>query len=260
MRRRFVLARLAEAVRRQDWFTAVVEVAVVVLGVVIGFQVTSWGQARSDRAREQVYLRQLAAELRETDWLIIRADSAAAVRDTATTRLLRASYEPPPPRDSVMIWLYEADYVVSVEPVLGTVEALVSTGDLSLIRDDSLRTALTRYLRDAREHVFVQQDQMQQWHASNRVMLEGLDPAEQYLSVVPPSSTDSLTRDPLSPFSSSPDRSPYRFDHEAYLSDPSVHRALFEMYVNQQNMRRSWTRLLRGGERLKQSVEAEIAE
>ena len=43
-RRRFAVARLAGAVRRQDWLTVVVEIAVVVIGVVIGFQVTAWGK------------------------------------------------------------------------------------------------------------------------------------------------------------------------------------------------------------------------
>ena len=40
-RHRFVLARLADGIRRQDWFTVLVEIAIVVLGVVIGFQVTA---------------------------------------------------------------------------------------------------------------------------------------------------------------------------------------------------------------------------
>jgi hypothetical protein len=44
-----------------------VEAAVVVLGVAIGFQVAAWGSARSDVAKEQRYLSQLASDLRETE-------------------------------------------------------------------------------------------------------------------------------------------------------------------------------------------------
>ena len=63
-RRRFVLARLAEAVRRQDWFTVLVEVGVVVLGVVIGFQVNAWGAAQADERRGRAYAERLIADLR----------------------------------------------------------------------------------------------------------------------------------------------------------------------------------------------------
>ena len=256
--RPFLFGRLADTVRRQDWFTVLVEVAIVVLGVVIGFQVTAWGQARADRVKEQVYLNQLATDLRETILLIGKADTFAARRDTATTQILRAAYGPPPPRSELMAWLRDADRVTSVEPVAGTVEALVATGDLNLIRDVALRSDLTSYLRDVRAHLALQQDQMAQWHRSNKVMLEGLDPAEQFLSGLTPAASDSLTRDPLSPYPSLRERTPYRFDHETYLSDPIVHRALFEMYINQQNLRTSWNRLLRSSEDLLSLVEAGI--
>ncbi len=39
------------------------EVCVVIVGVVIGFQVTAWGQARADQAREQGYLERIHEDL-----------------------------------------------------------------------------------------------------------------------------------------------------------------------------------------------------
>ena len=148
-RRRFVLARLATAVRRQDWFTVLVEIAIVVLGVVIGLQVNDWGQRRADRVKEQAYLRQLASDLRETERDVAEGDSIAAqVSHEAITKLLRAWGRPErAPRDSVLAWHRLATRYSITVPVVGTAEALVATGDISLIRDDSLRTAITAYLR-----------------------------------------------------------------------------------------------------------------
>ena len=145
--RRFLLARLAGAVRRQDWFTVLVEIAVVVLGVVIGFQVTAWGQARADRATEQTYLRQLAADLRQTQREAVRVDSIITPSDRAGAALLHSYVQrETPPDDSLSQWLYDAFRYEVVYPVTGTAEALVATGDLGLLRDDSLRTAVTAYI------------------------------------------------------------------------------------------------------------------
>ena len=94
-RRRFLLARLAGAIRRQEWFTVLVEIAVVVLGVVIGFQVTAWGQSRSDRAKERTYLRQIAADLRETERRLDAADARSAYPDLLPRRHFWAAERSP---------------------------------------------------------------------------------------------------------------------------------------------------------------------
>ncbi|NNF58213.1 MAG: hypothetical protein HKN04_08215, partial [Rhodothermaceae bacterium] len=65
-----ILARLRRAIQEQNWFAVVLEIVIVVLGVVIGFQISAWGEARADRAQEQVYLQQLAADLRATEALM----------------------------------------------------------------------------------------------------------------------------------------------------------------------------------------------
>ena len=137
-----ILGRLTQAVREQNWFAVALELAIVVLGVVIGFQVTSWGQSRADRAQEQVYLRQLAADLHETRRLVERADSihTANGSDRAAANAIQMYYLPqPPPRDSVIEWLVRPSWIEVVTPLLGTADALISSGDLGLVRDDSHR-------------------------------------------------------------------------------------------------------------------------
>lgn len=158
------LGRIARALRRQDWVTVAVEVSIVVLGVVIGFQVTAWGQERSDRARERGHLHQLAADLRETVRLVHAADSSRYESERAAGLLWDAFYAPePPPRDSLLAWRAHASFSGSTYPVLGTAEALVSSGEIALMRDDTLRTAILAYLQDARREVDTQKLARARW-------------------------------------------------------------------------------------------------
>ena len=50
-----------------------------------------------------------------------------------------------------MRWLSRMDYIASPRPVLGTVEALLASGDFGGVRDDSLRAAILRYHDRTRE-------------------------------------------------------------------------------------------------------------
>ena len=57
-----ILKRLQNALSRQDWFAVCLEIAIVVVGVVLGFQVTAWGEERADRATERELLEGLRTE------------------------------------------------------------------------------------------------------------------------------------------------------------------------------------------------------
>ncbi len=61
-----ILRRLATALRRQDWFTVVIETLIVVLGVFLGLQVNNWNEARIARADEREFLTQLRNELKDS--------------------------------------------------------------------------------------------------------------------------------------------------------------------------------------------------
>ncbi len=51
-----ILRRVAAAIRRQDWFAVLIEIAIVVIGVFIGLQVNNWNEARIERSQERAYL------------------------------------------------------------------------------------------------------------------------------------------------------------------------------------------------------------
>ena len=47
-----ILRRIAEHLRQQHWTAALIELAIVVLGVFIGLQADAWNDARKERAAE----------------------------------------------------------------------------------------------------------------------------------------------------------------------------------------------------------------
>lgn len=135
------------------WFGA--EYLIIVLGVLTAVGINAWWGDRQDAAKEQTYLRQLAADLAETERIVAERDDRMAVQTHAGFDRLLSSFDAVerPPADSVAAWLRQSLYVASPLPVLGTAEALVATGDLGLIADDSLRAAVLRYLDVSREAV-----------------------------------------------------------------------------------------------------------
>lgn len=142
-----ILGRLAAAVREQNWFAVGLEVAIVVLGVVIGFQVTAWGNERAERAREQVLLRGLRADFVENRAKYARI---AALRDRQMHQLrdLHALTEPSPPEPDPAVF----DSLLSafidwrdLDPTVGRINAVLGSGQIALVQSDSLQDALARW-------------------------------------------------------------------------------------------------------------------
>ena len=164
-----ILARLSRPIREQNWFAVALEFVIVILGVVIGFQVTAWNEARQDRAAEQSILVQLHEEFEE-----LQAIELAYLERTLQQRRLIALWldalEDPDPVDMARLRGIVLDFYESEDPERGQVLAsgpvhnvftdpiggerqpsasvvfqqLVASGDLRLIRSERLRAALTR--------------------------------------------------------------------------------------------------------------------
>ncbi|NNF57966.1 MAG: hypothetical protein HKN04_06960, partial [Rhodothermaceae bacterium] len=127
------------------WFGA--EYLIVVLGVLTAVGLNAWWQGRQDAAREQAYLHQLVDDLQETRTQLEHTERILALQGASLGRLLRPYRSSSrPPGDSVLTWMGSFVFLQQPAFVTGTATALVETGDLNLIRNDSLRTAITSYL------------------------------------------------------------------------------------------------------------------
>ena len=142
-----ILGRLAAAVREQNWFAVALEVVIVIVGVVIGFQVTAWGNERAERAREQVLLRGLHADFVENRAVYERV---ATRREETVQQMgdLLAMTGPSPAEpdpavfDSLLSGLLGW---INLDPTVGRVDALLESGQIALVRADSLQAALSAW-------------------------------------------------------------------------------------------------------------------
>ncbi len=69
-----ILRRFATALRRQDWFTVVIETLIVVLGVFLGLQVNNWNDAKTEKTTERQLLSQVQTDIQaavslKSEWL-----------------------------------------------------------------------------------------------------------------------------------------------------------------------------------------------
>jgi hypothetical protein len=125
------------------WFFA--ELLVVITGILIALAAQSWWQNRGNENAERAYLEQLLADTRENEELLTRritADSTARHRAGRMAAILRERL-PLPPQDTMAVLARLGSTTFSL--ITATYDGLIATGDIKLLRNDSLRTA-TLYL------------------------------------------------------------------------------------------------------------------
>lgn len=130
------------------WRTAAREFVVIAAGALAALGAQAWWQGRQDREREQAYLRQLLVDTRENAHRLAHAIATDSTTRDALTHLVVRLYDPagPPSADTVLAALSGTVFSASdFQPIAGTYGALIATGDLRLIRDDSLRARLVAY-------------------------------------------------------------------------------------------------------------------
>jgi hypothetical protein len=136
--------------RSLRWFMA--ELIVVVAGVLIALSAQRWWQAREDSARESAYMTQLVSDIRQTEAQVAAIDSASLPALMSSANLLRGyRARVKPPRDSLLLWASSSVSYNRVLPVMATAEALISTGDVRIVSDDSVRMAIYDYVAASRD-------------------------------------------------------------------------------------------------------------
>lgn len=136
--------KVAHRWRGFDWTHVMIELATVVIGILIALAVNNWAQARNNAAREADYLKRLLADSTENQALLQERIDLHARRADRLARLRRWLTEGAErPKDDEVSevlcrWFIQPALRVRRE----TYAELVSTGNLALLRDVSLRTLL----------------------------------------------------------------------------------------------------------------------
>ena len=127
------------------WFAG--EFLVVVAGVLAALAMQSWYQASRDAKAANVYLAQLQSDLEASEQMLRTAVMEDSLRAAANGWLLDALHAREiPSADSSKSWLrFRLGFYSDPRPVLGTVNTLIETGDIRLIRNAQLRSQIVAY-------------------------------------------------------------------------------------------------------------------
>ena len=157
------------------WFLA--EFLVVVAGVLVALAVNGLMQERIDQQREQVYLRQLSADLVRSDAEMSKAVTFMHERALAAARVLHRFWRKPAAVDETLLRdLAQPRSTRRFRPVLGTAEALSASGEVGLIRSDALRADLLAYVELVRTRL-EEIDRYDETYYRPGVAMLGLAPA-----------------------------------------------------------------------------------
>jgi hypothetical protein len=241
------------------WFAA--EFLVVVTGILVALALQAWYEGRREADRERSYLAQLDADLLGTERLLAEVDSLNRPSDLAGSQMMRAFYAAtPPPRDSILDWFVRSNQYELARPVTATAEALVTTGDLNLIRSDSVRAAVATYLEASQRLVASQATYETEFLRASDDMDRKIDFVESIPASVPQAVLDSVARaNPMFPLPPGPRRHPFPVDTDELLRDRDAHFAIGQMISAKRNMASIRREMRESAQRLRALVTAERA-
>jgi hypothetical protein len=145
-----ILRRITEHLRSQNWFAVGLELIVVVVGIVIGLQADAWMSVKRDRALEVEYFERLVSDMEES---VLAQQANIETFDDGTAsidyiaQLQRAGTFEGVDEERLIQGLNSVGWVAPPATNMVTVRELQSTGNISLIRDVSVRAAIGQFER-----------------------------------------------------------------------------------------------------------------
>lgn len=146
-----ILRRFSAALRAQNWSAVLVEIAIVVIGVFIGIEVSNWNAGRLEHDAARVYQVRLREELAANILdLQKRQDYYAQVRSHGLAAL--AAFDQP--RESLgeafLNDAYQASQIGPRSIGRSTYDEILSVGALPTIGDSRLRNRMSTYYQALR--------------------------------------------------------------------------------------------------------------
>lgn len=147
-----ILRRLATAIREQNWFTVIIEILIVVLGVFIGLQVQQYAVEQDRKASEEQYLGRLRSEVEQ---LIVtrlyydktrKSDSAELRR---AVKILNGDDNISEFTPELCLAIVNSSFTTVAPFGLPTATELLSAGRLDQISSPNVRKAILALIQDA---------------------------------------------------------------------------------------------------------------
>lgn len=151
-----LLRRLMEHVKDQNWTVVWLDLVIVIIGVFMGIQVANWNDERRQRSMGVVILERLEADFVSiqagASFRVERVESHIAAADKVMSQALAATL-----KDDLSGLREKLTAIGHITPVSSspTLTQLVTNGEMSLIRSEPLRRALTEFEGTVSRHRIV---------------------------------------------------------------------------------------------------------
>ena len=127
---------------------AIGEIVLVVIGILIALQINNWNQNRLNQDLESLYYKRLLDDVRE-EKLILEATINYSKQVSFHAKKAIAIFENSSNADSDpienLIDMYQASQYTDYYSAASTFKELIASGQINLIQNDSVKTALIRY-------------------------------------------------------------------------------------------------------------------
>lgn len=165
-----LLRRITIHLSTQNWAAICIDLLVVIIGVFLAFQVERWYDGTRLHATEAAHLTALAADFalirEDLEWNIERQKRSTAAALVLLEERVRDPIELP--HDKFYALLNDTLLGVAFSDVSRTYDALVATGDLEALRDESLKLALADFYGEAKQGI--------DWSNKRSLRAETVDP------------------------------------------------------------------------------------
>lgn len=129
------------------FFYAIGEIILVVIGILIALKINNWNEAQKDREREKMYLQSLKFDLKESQAELNRVIKKTDTIALSTIELLKPTFDTVPmPSPATFDSLINNTYGYTIAMTNeGTINDITGSGDLKVIRNDSLRRMIASW-------------------------------------------------------------------------------------------------------------------
>jgi hypothetical protein len=156
-----ILNRISNAIRKQDWFTVILEFVIVVVGIFVGLQANEWALERQDRKQELAALERLFLEAKNAHELLNEnLQHTLRMNQMRRNAVQFADSNLPVPENELplKIGINTLPYFPAVILVSVAYDELKSSGQMQLIRSALLRDQIAGFYVDLIRHIQFQQD------------------------------------------------------------------------------------------------------
>ena len=144
---------------------AVGEIVLVVVGILIALQINTWNQERKTQLKEKVILKSLLDEFKTNSDRLFIANKSATVAYNKCLFLLKYIRDDQlelskPTSDTLVMWSLNG--FVTFDVSNGYINSLLSTGDIHILQNDSLKHLITNWNKEVIDNSVEAEEWLQQ--------------------------------------------------------------------------------------------------